>query len=365
MKRILLICNDSNTVINFRKELISFLQAKSYEVFVVAGDTKREEDIKKLDVEFFCIPFSNRDKNIASSLKLISSFKKIIKSIQPSVVFTFQIKPNIFGLRAAKRANIQNIFCMIEGLGDPFQPKNFKGKLLRILVSNLYRNSLRYAKKVFVLNQDDKQELIKRRIVNDSKLVVIPGIGIETSKYPVSYKNTSKKVIVNLSRLIINKGILEYCEIARKVRKVRPDIVFELYGSEGQLTKADISQYIEDGSIKYKGYINDVIPILSEATFIISTSYREGFSRVLLESMALGKPVIASNVIGNKELVIDGQTGFLCDLNDLNSFVKCILENIDDKEKLTILGKTARLVCESRYDSSIVNETLLEIIEKN
>ncbi len=365
MKKILLICSDSNTVINFRKELISFLQNKSYEIYVLAGDSQREDDIKKLDVKFICVPFSNRDKSIASSLKLMKSFERVMKKIEPDIVFTFQIKPNIFGCLAAKKVLCKNMFCMIEGLGDPFQPTNFKGKLLRLLVVMLYKYSLKWAKKVFVLNHDDKGELIKRKIIKDNKLVLVPGIGIDTSSYRPSYSYDKGKIVTNFSRLIKNKGIIEYCEIARNVRKIRPDIVFKLYGSESQLTKKDIAEYIQDGSIEYEGYTNDVKDAILDSTFVVSTSYREGFSRVLLEAMALGRPVVASNVIGNREIVADGETGFLCDLNNLQSFADCIINNIDNRDKIVAMGKKSRFICEKNYDSSIINKTLLDIVESN
>ena len=365
MKKILLICNDSNTVINFRKELIRFLLEKDFNVYVIAGDRKREEDIKKLGVTFSCIPFSNRSKSIFSSMKLVSSFKKEILKIAPDIVLTFQIKPNIFGAKAAKSCKISNIYCMIEGLGDPFQPKNFKGKILRILVSWLYRKSLKHAKKVFFLNRDDKDEFIKRKIISNSKIVLIPGIGIDTKKYIATYKFESQKKVVNLSRLIKNKGIIEYCEIARLTRKFRPDIIFELYGEEDELTKADLQSFISDGSIVYSGYSNDAASVIANATFIVSTSYREGCSRVIMEAMAMGRPSLASNVIGNRDLVIDKETGYLLDLHDLNTFVECILNNIDDNELLIKIGKKARQICEEKYDSTMINKKIVDIISTN
>lgn len=363
--RILLICNDSNTVINFRKELILFLIKRNFEVYVIAADDKREQDIKQLGAMFTCISFSNRDKSVLASIKLIKKFQKAIKKIHPAVVLTFQIKPNIFGAKAAKKAKVKNIYCMIEGLGDPFQPADFKGRLLRTLVSLLYRNSLKVAKKVFVLNSDDCKELIDRRIVTDSKVVLIPGIGIDTTQYNPTYIFSKNKIVVNLSRLIVNKGIIEYCEIAREVRKTRPDIIFKLYGSEDQLSKKDILDYIEDNSIEYCGYSKNTVPIISDASFVVSTSYREGFSRVILEAMALGRPVIASNVIGNKEIVVNEKTGYLLDLKDLHSFAKCIIENIDNDKLLIEMGRNARSICERNYDSSIVNQIIMDTIVNN
>ncbi|MDD3999991.1 MAG: glycosyltransferase family 4 protein [Bacilli bacterium] len=365
MKKILMICNDSNAVINFRKELIKFLIEKGFEVVLIAGDKKREADIKSLGVAFVCVPYSNRKKSVFASLKLERQFRKIIQKENPDIVFTFQIKPNIFGSFAAAKAKIKNLFCMIEGLGDPFQPKNFKEKILMELVSLLYKKALKKAKKVFVLNSEDRDELVNKKIIDSDKIILIQGIGIDTSIYKPLWNINSKKTVTNLSRLIINKGIIEYCKIARDVRKKRPDITFKLYGVEDQITKDDLLEFIQDNSIEYKGYSDDVISIISEASIIISTSHREGFSRVLLEAMALGRPVIASNVIGNRELVVDGVTGFLCDLDNLQSFSNCIVSTINDDSLLRTLGKNARHICETKYDSSIINQIILDTILNN
>lgn len=362
MRKILFICNESRTVINFRKELILFLIDKKYEVELIVGDDEYLPEILELGVNVDVIPFDNRSTNPFSSLKLIKLFKKAINSINPDIIFTFQLKPNIFGTFAAKKNKNMRIYNMVEGLGDPFQPASFKGKIIRAVVSNLYKRAFKYSDGVFFLNVHDQEEFINRRIITKERCILINGIGIDTSKYIPNYEPQKEKRIVYLSRLIKNKGIIEFCKIAQMTRKIRKDIFFDLYGSESQLSAEDLKLYIDDKSITYHGYSNKPKEIITNSCFMVSTSYREGFPRIILEAMALGKPVIASNVIGNKDVVQDGVTGYLVNLDNLQDFCNCAIKLIDDREQMIKLGKQARQFCVENYDSKIINNIILQNI---
>ena len=167
------------------------------------------------------------------------------------------------------------------------------------------------------------------------------------------------------SRLLVNKGIFDFCKIAALVRKQRNDIVFELYGEESELTSKDIEQFTKSGDINYYGYINDVPTKIENSRLVVSTSYREGFSRVLLESMAIGRPIVCYDVVGNKDSVINGETGFVVKFGNLEDFADKILLLIDNKELIAEMSKKARTVCEKKYDSNIINNKLIGIMEEN
>lgn len=364
MKKILLICNESNTVVNFRKELIQFLQEREYQISVIAGDSLREKEIRDLGVDFYCVKFKNRSKNPFGMLKTKQAFQKIVKLIKPDIVFTFQLKPNILGLPAARKAGVVKRFAMVEGIGDSFQPKNFYGRIIRTAVSIFYKHSLKYAQKVFFLNRDDVEEFVSRKIIAADKCLIIPGIGIDTSEYKPDYNLPKEKKVLLLSRLVKTKGIFDYCDIAREVHKTRPDIIFELYGSEQELKVQDIQPYIDDGSIVYGGYSTNAKDLIKGARIISSPSYREGFPRNILEGMALGKTIIATNAVGNRDAVDDGVNGFLVPIRDIKAYAEKVIEVIDDDERLLQIGKSARKKCVEEYDSKIVNLFITNIIDQ-
>lgn len=361
MKKILLICNESKTVINFRKELILFLKNKNFDVEIIIGDNEFFDEISALKVNTYIVSFNNRSINPFSSFNLIKQFRRIIKKVKPDIVFTFQLKPNVFGTLACSNITTR-IFNMVEGLGDPFQPTDFKGKIIRFLVSELYKKAFKKSTGVFFLNNTDKEELVARKIISKDKCLLINGIGIDTKLFLPDYNLQKEIHVVYLARLIKNKGIFEFCKIAKMTRARRKDIFFDLYGSESQIKESDLNEYIKDGSISYHGYSSDSKSVISNSYLLLSTSYREGFPRVILEAMALGRPTIATNVIGNKDVVKDGYTGYLLEKNDLSLFVEKIIYLIDHKETIIKLGRQARDYCENYYDSEIINNIILKNI---
>ena len=291
-------------------------------------------------------------------------FKRIINFVKPDIIFTFQLKPNIFGALAGKKAGVP-ILSMVEGLGDPFiQKKKRFGKIITFVVTKLYRKAFKYVSKVFFLNDDDKLEFLNRKIVKEEQIIVIPGIGIDTKNYKFASTFPNEKKVVNLSRLLINKGIEDYCKIASLVHEKRPDIVFDLYGSEGQLTVGDLSKYLSKNIINYKGYTEKPEEVIVNSRIVVSTSYREGFPRVIMEAMALGRPTIAFDTVGTNRAVSDGETGYLIKDRNLEQFANRIIELIDDEQKLSELGNNARNYCVEHLDSNIVNKKIVSVIEK-
>lgn len=366
MKKILLICNESNAAYSFRRELIIFLIQKGYKVSIIVCDTNKINGLKSLGANCHYVPFTNRSKNIFSLRQIKASFKRIIISESPDIVFSFQLKPNILAPKTAKECGVKKCFMMIEGLGNPFQPQNLLGSAIKRYVIRKYRKSSKYTDGIFFLNADDKEEFLENKICNENITHIIHGIGIDTKSYDPDFSLPDSLVVLNMSRLIRRKGIMEYCELARLVRKQRPDITFKLYGEQFDIDISDIQPYLETGDIVYGGYVDDIAALITSSTLVCSTSYyREGFPRVALEAMALGRVVVASNIVGFKDAIINEKTGFLVEHNDLDKFALTITSVIDDKNKLIEMGKNARKICEERYDSNIINTKIVNIIEES
>lgn len=357
MKNILFICNESKTVINFRQELILFLQEKNYNVSVIVSDNDYVAQIKRLGVSCFVFKHKNHSKNIFAVLKLKRFYKKIIKNNHFDLVFTFQIKPNIFGSLAARKFKIP-VVCMVEGLGNPFQPHSFKDNILELLVVKLYKKAFRKVKLVFFLNGSDLNDFLRKRIISKNRAFVIDGIGIDTKKFPFTDIPSANCTVIYLARLLKNKGIFEFCECAKKVRQVRPDISFKLYGSEAELNQNDIQKYIDFGAIDYYGYVENAKEVICSSNIMISTSYREGFPRIILEAMALGRPVIAFDSVGNKDIIRNSDIGILIENKSVSKMSEAIIELADNVALQKLLAKKARKYCEQFYDSSIINDII-------
>ena len=363
--KILFICGESDNVVNFRKELILFLLKRGYLIDLVCADNIREKEILSWGVNSVNVfNFRNRSKNPFQLMGLTKFVKRVIKNSKPDYILSFQAKPNVATSRAIKIKDNPNFYCFLEGIGSVFDTNNIKQRLLSILVSNMYKKCFKKAKKVFVLNNDDKLFLSNRKLVDLEKLVVINGIGIDCGSYKPSDSLPKEKNVVMLSRLVKEKGVIEFAEIARLVRKTRKDISFYLYGQESDLKVGDIQKYIDSGDILFGNYCRNVRTVISNCRILALPSYyREGLPRSILESMALKRAAIAYDNVGSRDVVFDGETGYLIEPHNRELFANKIVEIIDNDDLLIKLGNNARLKCETIFSSEKINNQILDIIK--
>ena len=360
-KKILLICVSSQNVITFRSGLIGALQGNGYEVSVVAFDDNYRSEIEELGVTLYCVNDSNRSTNPFRVLSLKKKYYNIIERVQPDIVFTFMLKPNIFGIPAAKKAGVKRICAMVEGAGDVFIYNTWKWKLVRLFVCWLYKKSFRIARKVFFFNDDDITEFCKRKLVKLMQCEKTAGVGVDIERFSFQPIKNQRSFLM-IARMIKSKGIFEYCEAARQVKRQYPDAEFLYIGEESEVTMKDVQTYIEDGSVQFLGLQKDVRPYLQECTALILPSYREGFGLVNAEAGATGRAAITCNTVGTKETVKDGYNGFLVEVGDVSSIVEKIIYFIEKPEEAVRMGKNSREMAEKEFDRKIVNRKVMDVL---
>lgn len=364
-KHIVIVCPASRDIITFRKSLIAKLQSENYRVSVIVFDSEYREDILGLNVGFYVIDDDNRGMNPFKILSLKRRYAKVLRQIKPDVVFTFMLKPNAFCVRAAHRLGIKNIFSMVEGGGDVFGNTGLKWGLIRFVVCTLYRMSFKFSKKVFFINQDDRREFIERKLVRAEQCEVIPGVGIDLEYF--SYrplKNTHTFLMV--SRMLVTKGVMQYCQAAREVKKQFPDAVFNYLGGEGTVTVADIREYIDDGSVNYLGTAKDVRPYYEDCSVqVLPTYYREGLGLVNAEAGAVGRPTITCDTIGARDTVQDGFNGFLIPIKDVSALVDKMTFFLKNPDKIAEMGINNRRFAEEHFDQIKINERICQVIATN
>lgn len=359
-----LIVNKSESVLTFRSCLISKLKEKGYDIGIIAQDDERQSDIAELDVSFYCVKQDNRGMNPLSILHYQNRIREILKNEKPDTVFTFQLKPNTFGVFAARGAGITNIFSMVEGVGDVFVKDTLPWKVIRAVVCLLYRMAFRLSKKVFFLNKEDKAEFLERKLIAEEKGIVIPGIGVDLEKF--SHKPIKGyRTFLMVARLHKEKGVYEYCECARRVKKQYPDVSFQFLGPEREIKVADIQEYIDDGSIQYLGTVHDVRPYLEDCAAMVLPSYREGMPMSIMEAEAVGRVILTTDNIGCRDTVINGYNGFIIPHRDVDTLVEKSIYLIEHPEEVTRMGANSRRFAEERFDQKVINQKILEICDDN
>ena len=361
MSKILLLCGKSVTVIWFRKKLIQKLISLGHEVHVCAFDREKDEEIRSLGVKFHCMNDANRSLNPFKILSLKSRYAKIIKEISPDLVFTFMLKPNIYGVQGAKKAGVTNIYSMVEGAGDVFINNGLKWKLIRKYVCHGYKKAFKHSKKVFFLNNDDKTDFVNRGLVKSEQCEIVHGIGIDLDRFtqrPLKNKNS----FLLVARLLRTKGVFEYCEAAKIVKEKYPEATFNLVGPEGTTTSQDLSEYIDTGIVNYLGPTDDVVPYFEDIAVNVLPSYREGLGLVNAEAGAIGRPSITCDTNGTRDTVVDGYNGFLVPVKNAEALAEKMIYFLENPDKIEEMGKNARKYVEEHFDQRKINEQICNII---
>ncbi len=351
MAKILFTSNVTWAMIKFRHGLLKHLIKQGHKLYIVAPRDEFVAQLEKMGCCCIDIKLSRKGINPIEDLKLTYALYKIYKEIKPDIVFNYSIKPIIYGSIAAKFAKIKSVAINI-GLGYTFINTNIISKISQLL----YKVALYSPVEVWFINEDDREEFIKRSLVSPYKTFVLPSEGVDLKYFSPRQYDTKNRVFLLIARVLWDKGIGEYYEAAKMLKKQYPDVEFQLLGSLDDGNPKGIAAHVIDdwnteGVITYLGYAKDVRDYIAQATCIILPSYREGKGMTLIESGAMGKPLIATNVPGCKDIVKDGYNGFLCQVKDSGSLAKAMEKMIHlAPETLAMFGENAQKFMKEQFD---------------
>lgn len=359
--KILIITNHSYMLYRFRRELIAELQ-NEHEVVLSMPFVGHEEDFKAIGLKCINTDVDRRGINPKTDLKLIKAYRELLKSEQPDMVVTYSIKPNIYAGLLCGMMGIP--FCAnVQGLGTAFQRKG-----LAEFVTALYRTALKKAKVVFFENEGNAQEFIDRKILHREKITVLPGAGINLEHYQLTpYPENDRVHFLYLGRLMKEKGIDELFTAMRRLHSEMGDhVVLDLVGFFDDDYEAQVNQLVADGIAVFYGFQTEPRPYYAAADCVVLPSYHEGLSNVLLESAAIGRPVITSDIHGCKEAVSDSETGLLCRVKDAEDLYQKMLEmaNMSRTERES-MGLAARQKVEREFEKNMVVKKTTDAIYKD
>lgn len=363
---IVLAANSAWNLINFRSDLIRSLVAANYRVIALAPGDGHELRLAAVGAEFTPIAINSSGVSIFQDLSLLNQYRQIMRRLRPAAFLGFTVKPNIYGSLAARLEGV-SVINNISGLGTAFLRRG----PLQVIVSGLYRLALRKSATIFFQNADDKELFVQRRLADPARARLLPGSGINLDFFKPEWPDPARDAVFRfllVARLLWDKGIAEYVEAARIVRLTHPTVRFQMLGSIGAdnrsaVPSADVERWRTEGVIVYLGSCDDVRPFLRKADCVVLPSYREGLPRSLLEASAMGKPLIATDVPGCRDVVDDGSNGFLCEVRSADSLAAAMIRMIElSKDKRTAMGRHSRDKVERDFDQRLVSAAYLEAL---
>lgn len=367
-KRIVLVHNTTKYINMHYREFVEMLLGRGAEVICVAPRDDSAADLEKIGVRCRNIYLTRKGINPLSEFGGWLGLHTIIRQEKPDMVFNYSIKPVIYGSLAARAAGVKYIFSMITGLGYVFMGETVRQRFLESLVSRSYRWALRCNQRVFFQNRDDRDLFVQRRFVDAGKAVVVNGTGIDTDRYRPGEEQPEGFVFLMVARLLRDKGVYEFVEAARKLKREYSDVAFQLLGPVDEnptaVSKDEIRRWEQEGVIRYLGAVADVRPYLSRATVFVLPSYREGLPRATLEALAMGKPVVTTDVSGCRETVRDEENGFLVSPKDSDALARAMRRFIESPSLVEEMGRKSRLMAVRRFDVHKVNKQIIDRISE-
>ena len=358
-KKILIITNHSYMLYRFRKELIQKLLEDS-EVVISTPFVGHETDLKELGANCIKTEVDRRSINPFTDLKLLHTYKTILKQEKPDLVITYSIKPNIYAGYLCGKMKIP--FCAnVQGLGTAFQKA-----LLSNLVTVMYRTAFRKVETVFFENQANAQAFVRRRILPAKKEVVLSGAGINLEEYRYrQYPNNEKVHFLYLGRIMKEKGMDELFAAVEQLRKNGCEFVLDLVGFFEDEYKKQVEQLQSEGVVRFYGFQENPKPYYAQTDCVVLPSYHEGMSNVLLEAAASGRAIITTDIPGCREAVDNGKSGMLCKVKSTDSLYKAMKRFTElSREKRELLGKAGREKMEREFDKKKVVEETVKVITK-
>jgi glycosyltransferase involved in cell wall biosynthesis len=366
-KHILLVGNTAWSMYNFRRNLMQHLVKLGYKVSVLApSEADFDEKMRAIGVDFYDLPLSAKGTNPFADLALTFRIRKYIKQLKPDFAFFYTIKPNIYGGFAAKSCNLPYV-AVTTGLGYTFVVDNLVSKIARLL----YKLSFKNAQSVWFLNNDDKSDFLKYKLLPEERCFVLKGEGVNTERFQVKPLPKNIKFLL-MARMLWDKGVGEFVDAARLLKKDYPEVEFNLLGflnaeNPAAISEEQIRDWEKEGVIKYLGVTKDVRPYLEESTAMVLPSfYREGVPMTLLEAASMGRILISTDNVGCRDAVDDGINGFLVPIKDhvaLADAMRMVIE-MSYEEKVA-MGLAGRKKVENEFADELVVKVYEGVLKEN
>ena len=371
LMKILLIAGLAESLINFRGPLIAALQTKGMDVHVAAPDLPTHSPVRlqlqAMGLTVHQVPMRRTGTNPLADLRTAWALWRLMCQIEPSMVLGYTIKPVIYGTLAAWLARVPHRFALITGLGYAFQGRGQRSRL-QALVQGLYGLALARTQRVFFQNPDDLALFQELGVLQPhTPVCVVNGSGVDVASFAVQPLPDGAVMgevrFLFIGRLLGDKGVREYAEAARLLKRTHPRVSCALVGwidsNPNAISQAELDGWVADGSIEFLGRLADVRPAIAASSVYVLPSYREGTPRTVLEAMAMGRAIVTTDAPGCRETVVHGDNGLLVPVQDAEALAQAMGRFVDEPSLQQSMGVRSRQMAEDKYDVHKVNAAMM------
>ena len=361
MRRVLILCNSSGGLYDFRNDLPLRLLSRGDEVIVSVPDDVRAGELAGEGCTVIHTDIDRRGTNPLRDLSLIRAYDRLMVTYRPDIILTYTIKPNVYGGWCAARRHIPYI-ATVTGLGSAFRREG----MVRRLIVTMYRMGLKKASCVFFQNEANRDIFGEYGILRGGiRNRVVSGSGVDLEHHtPAPYPGHSDDIVrfLYVGRLMREKGTMEYIAAARRLHELYGDRVSVCaIGYSDEDMGGEPERAVSEGCLRLIPFDKEIRPYYHEADVVVMPSYHEGMSNVLMEAAATARPVIGSDIPGCRELIEDGVTGLLCKPGDSESLIRAMCRMMDmSADSRRLMGEAGRARMERLFDRRAVIDAYMD-----
>lgn len=355
----------ARSLIRFRGALLTVMVEAGHDVTVFAAELTDDlrEGLSELGVSIESYPLSRAGLGPVNDWRTYRALVDGFSRLRPDVTLAYNIKPVIYAGLAAGRVGGIASWSIITGLGHLFTGQSLKTRVIRWLITPLYRRALHINVGQFFQNADDRQELAALGICDPNRSTLVAGSGVSTQEYAPCPLPEGAPVFLFVGRFLKEKGINELVEAARLLKGNFPDMTIQLVGSTDENPSSLSAEALEalerSGVVTNLGWLDDVRPAIRTSSVMVLPSYREGTPRAVLEAMSMGRAIITTDAPGCRETVTDGHNGLLVPVGDVGALVDAMASLYADPERVSRMGQASIQSVQTRFDVRLVNQAMM------
>lgn len=359
------------------RPLITTILAADFELLAVGPPEPRAAALEEMGCNVVTQQFDRKGSNLLSEVRSLIGFTLTYLRYRPLLVHSFTIKPNLYGIIAARIARVPVVIASVNGLGFLWTENTYRVRFLRATVGRLYQLVLSWADAVVYHNEDDRA-LMKGKIT-----LVVPGAGVDVHDFSSDRVSNERRealkaelglggkvVVLMVARMLRHKGVTEFVEAAAQVRKRYPEAEFVLVGpidsGNPSMIPADVLlKWDATGVIRWLGQRDDIRDLMAIADIVVlPTYYREGLPRVLIEAAAMGRPLVATDAPGCRDVVKHGVNGFLVPPRDSGALAESIEKLLENPEQRARFGAASRSLAVRNLSDQKVTRLLVDLYKE-
>ena len=372
-RRVLIMGSQTRAMANFWPPLIKGLVGRGHEVVCLnpasndQADHEAARTLQALGASTRFFPMQRKGMNPLADLAALVHLYRLCREIRPDVFFGYAIKPVIYGTLAAALARVPERFAMITGLGYAFEADTPRKQFLNKVAVGLYRLALGRSHGVFFQNRDDLKVFRNADILDHGAPVhMTRGTGVDVESFSFCEPPAAPPVFLLVGRLLEAKGLREYAAAARLLKARHPEARFQILGppdsSPAGIPLDEVHSWEMDGYIEYLGVTTDVRPFVRDASVMVLPSWREGAPCSILEGLAMGRPAVVTDVPGCREVVVNGENGWMTPLGDVEALAAAMEKFILDPGLIARQGRIGRAFVEDKFDARKVSLGLMAVM---